>query len=138
MIDYDKLLEELREEKAACQYAYGEMVPAFYTQALRKAIEGIEECRGCAADAHTWAEKISVRFRDGRQPRPVKNSYMFCDTLDMCFFYGGPQHDIPYMTYAGYVTAGSPDITEDKLVEAFNKAGAVLRIMKRLAEEAGE
>lgn len=29
MIDYDKLLEELREEKAACQYAYGEMVPAF-------------------------------------------------------------------------------------------------------------
>ena len=92
----------------------------------------------CAADAHTWAEKISVRFRDGRQPSPVKNSYMFCDTLDMCFFYGGPQHDIPYMTYAGYVTAGSPDITEDKLVEAFNKAGAVLRIMKRLAEEAGE
>ena len=70
----------------------------------------------CAADAHTWAEKISVRFRDGRQPRPVKNSYMFCDTLDMCFFYGGPQHDIPYMTYAGYVTAGSPDITEDKLM----------------------
>ena len=36
----------------------------------------------CAADAHTWAERISVRFRDGRQPRPVKNSYMFCDTLD--------------------------------------------------------
>ena len=91
----------------------------------------------CAADAHTWAERISVRFRDGRQPRPVKNSYMFCDTLDMCFFYGGPQHDIPYMTYAGYVTAGSPDITEGKLVEAFNKAGAVLRIMKRLAKEAG-
>lgn len=60
---------------------------------------------------------------------------MFCDTLDMCFFYGGPQHDIPYMTYAGYVTAGSPDITEDKLMEAFKKAGAVLRIMKRLAEE---
>ncbi|MCB7043029.1 hypothetical protein [Flavonifractor plautii] len=90
----------------------------------------------CAADAHTWAERISVRFRDGRQPRPVKNSYMFCDTLDMCFFYGGPQHDIPYMTYAGYVTEGSPDITEGKLTEAFKKAGTVLRIMKRLAEEA--
>ncbi|OUP68058.1 hypothetical protein B5F10_14765 [Anaerotruncus colihominis] len=42
------------------------------------------------------------------------------------------------VTYAGYVTAGSPDITEGKLVEAFNKAGAVLRIMKRLAKEAGE
>lgn len=51
-------------------------------------------------------------------------------------FYGGPQHDIPYMTYAGYVTEGSPDITEGKLTEAFKKAGTVLRIMKRLAEEA--
>lgn len=58
MIDYDKLLEELREEKAACQYAYGEMVPAFYTQALRKAIEGIEECRGCAAEAARMAKGV--------------------------------------------------------------------------------
>ena len=41
MIDYDKLLEELCEEKAACQYAYGGMVPAFYAQALHKAIEDI-------------------------------------------------------------------------------------------------
>ncbi len=31
MIEYDKLREELEEEKAACQYAYGEMVAAFYT-----------------------------------------------------------------------------------------------------------
>ncbi len=60
---------------------------------------------------------------------------MFCDTLDMCFFYGGPQGNIPYMTYAGYVTAGSPDITEGKLLEAFQKADAVLRAMKRLAGE---
>ena len=89
-----------------------------------------------AADLRTWAERISNRFRDGRQPRPVKNSYMYCDTLDVCFFYGGPSHDTPYMTYAGYVTAGSPDITEGKLSEAFKKAGAVLRAMKRLAEEA--
>lgn len=51
MIDYDKLLEELREEKAACQYAYGGMVPAFYVQALRKAIKDIMECRDCAAEA---------------------------------------------------------------------------------------
>jgi len=56
MIDYDKLLEELREEKAACQYAYGGMVPAFYAQALHKAIEDIEECRDCAAEAKRMAE----------------------------------------------------------------------------------
>lgn len=56
MIDYNKLLEELREEKAACQYAYGDMVPAFYAQALRKAIEDIEKCRDCAAEAKRMAE----------------------------------------------------------------------------------
>lgn len=36
----------------------------------------------------------------------------------------------------GYGKEGSPDITEGKLTEAFKKAGTVLRIMKRLAEEA--
>lgn len=58
MIDYDKLLEELREEKAACQYAYGDMVPAFYAQALRKAIEDIEKCRDCAAEARRMAKEV--------------------------------------------------------------------------------
>lgn len=57
MIDYDKLLEELREEKAACQYAYGEMVPAFYTQALHRAIKDIMECRDCAAEAARMARE---------------------------------------------------------------------------------
>lgn len=41
------------------------------------------------------------------------------------------------MTYAGYVTADSKDITEEKLVEAFRKAGLVLEAMKELAEKAG-
>lgn len=58
MIDYDKLLEELREEKAACQYAYGGMVPAFYAQALRKAIKDIMECRDCAAEAERMAREV--------------------------------------------------------------------------------
>jgi hypothetical protein len=51
VIDYSRLLKELEEEKEACQYAYGGMVPAFYAQALRKAIEDIKECRDCAAEA---------------------------------------------------------------------------------------
>ena len=58
MIDYEQILTELREEKAACQYAYGEMVPAFYTQALRKAIEDIKECRDCAAEAARMAKEV--------------------------------------------------------------------------------
>ncbi len=88
-----------------------------------------------AVDAYTWAEKISARFRNGRRPRPVKNSYMYCDTLDMCFFYGGEHGDMPYMTYAGFVTADSRDITEKKLVNAFEKATFVLKEMRRIAKE---
>lgn len=84
-------------------------------------------------DAQTWAERIAERFRNGRR-LPVKNSYMFCDTLDMCFFYG--ETGTPYMTYAGYVTVSSPDITEGKLLEAFRRARQVLSTMKELAEEA--
>lgn len=61
MIDYDKILSELREEKAACQYAYGEMVPAFYVQALRQAIKDIKECRDCAAEAAQMAENCRHR-----------------------------------------------------------------------------
>ena len=53
----------------------------------------------------------------------------------MSFFFG--ETGTPYMTYAGYVTADSKDITEEKLVEAFRKAGLVLEAMKELAEKAG-
>jgi len=83
-------------------------------------------------EAQTWAERIAVQFKGAGQ-LPVKNSYMYCDKLDMCFFYG-PQ-DTPQMSYAGYVTAASSDITEGKLVEAFRKADTVLQAMKQLAEK---
>lgn len=85
--------------------------------------------------ADTWAEKIAVRFK-GRNSLPVKNSYMYCDTLDMCFCYN--QQGTPIMAYAGYVTVDSPDITEGKLLEAFRRARQVLSTMKELAEEDGE
>ena len=67
------------------------------------------------------------------QQFPVKNSYMFCDTLDMCFFFG--PGDTPKVAYAGHAGADERDITEGKLVEAFRKADTVLRAMKRLAGE---
>ena len=88
-------------------------------------------------EAQTWAEKIAVQFMQAGQQLPVKNSYMFCDTLDMCFFYG--PGDTPEVAYAGHAGADERDITEGKLVEAFRKADAAQRDMKRLAgEEARE
>lgn len=44
---------------AACQYAYGDIVPAFYTQALQKAIHDLEACRDCAEEAARMAEEIN-------------------------------------------------------------------------------
>lgn len=85
--------------------------------------------------ANTWAEKIAVRFK-GNGPLPVKKSYMYCDTLDMCFFYG--PEGIPYMTYSGYATVNSKDITDGTLMEAFRKARQVLGTMRELAEEQEE
>lgn len=58
MIEYEKLLAELEEEKAACQYAYGEMVPVFYAEALRRAIGAIRECRDCEAEATRMAREV--------------------------------------------------------------------------------
>lgn len=59
MINYMRMLKELKEEKAACQYAYGGMVPAFYSQALQKAIQAIEECQDCAAETARMADGIN-------------------------------------------------------------------------------
>ena len=87
------------------------------------------------ADAGTWAEKIACRFRKG-EALPVKNSYMYCDTLDMCFFY--TKDGKPCVTYAGYVTADCKDMTAGRLVRAFIRAGKVLQNMKKLIEGAEE
>lgn len=85
------------------------------------------------SEADTWAEKIADRFRE--QELPVKNSYMFCDTLDMCFFYDTNLKAT--FTYAGYSTVGQPDIMQGKLQKAFSKAKELLLIMDRISKEAG-
>ena len=59
VIDYAKILTELEEERAACQYVYGGMIPAFYTQALHRAIEAVKECQDCAAEAGRMAKEVS-------------------------------------------------------------------------------
>lgn len=51
--------------------------------------------------ADTWAEKIAMRFK-GSNSLPVKNSYMYCDTLDMRFFFwrnGIALHDICWLCH---------------------------------------
>lgn len=87
-------------------------------------------------DAGTWAERIATRFY-GKAGFPVKNSYMFCDSLDMCFFYDKDM--VPTVTYAGYTQFLSKDTIT--LPQAFEKAKDVLNamwhVMKDYEKETG-
>ena len=60
----------------------------------------------------------------------MKNSYMFCDSLDMCFFYDKAM--IPTVTYAGYAQFMSKDTKT--LPRAFEKAKEVLEAMQKVKE----
>ena len=83
-------------------------------------------------DAHTWAEKIAYMYRKpGYRIMPTKGSVMYCETLDMCFFfmYG----KTPAMAYAGYMAAGGSDNAE-KLATAFKKGEELLRFMQEEME----
>lgn len=60
---------------------------------------------------------------------PAKISFMFCDELDMCFFYG--PDGTARCTYSGTAKAGSDDIKHN-LVMAFKTAEQVLEKMQSL------
>ncbi len=82
-------------------------------------------------DCDTWAEKIANTFRRNFK-LPVKNSYMYCDTLDMCFFFL-PESGTACVSYSGYTTANSNDLKKNLKV-AFEKAELVLTIMQEQAD----
>lgn len=88
------------------------------------------------SDVQTWAEKIMWRFFDKKAADteiPVKTSYMYCEHLDMCFFF--TEWGLPCMTYAGYAGLNDSDVAEHKLEQSFRTARRVLETMKRLASE---
>lgn len=82
--------------------------------------------------AATWAEKIAARFKLDREDLVVKNSYMYCDALDMCFFFLNGR--TPAFAYAGYTVVRSAD-ANGGLVKAFAKADEVLRYMAEYQEK---
>lgn len=78
-------------------------------------------------DADTWAERIATGFHV-KSAFPVKNTYMYCDTLDMCFFYD--INMVPTVTYAGYTQYMAKDTIG--LPKAFEKANEVLNAMQEV------
>lgn len=79
--------------------------------------------------ASTEAQKIMMeQFASGKVV-PAKTSFMYCDELDMCFFYSASGKAC--CSYSGITKAGSDDI-EHNIVQAFKSAKAVLDRMQEL------
>ena len=76
----------------------------------------------------THAQKI-MREIVSKDTFPAKISFMFCDELDMCFFFG--PDGTPRCSYSGTAKVGSEDIKHN-IVEAFQKAEQVLEKMRTL------
>lgn len=86
------------------------------------------------SEFYTWAERIAKMFFRNRKGMPVKNSYMYCNALDMCFFF--LEDGTAIYTYAGY--ADKRDATEEKIVNAFRIANKVRTAMEEALAKMGE
>ena len=87
-------------------------------------------------DAVTMAEQIAYRFRTARlrdKSLPVKNSFVFCDTLDMSFFFDAKNRAC--FSFSGYTYSGSDDICQNRLLKAFTKAENIVDYMQELMNE---
>lgn len=77
-----------------------------------------------AAPPTTMAERGMTYF-GGRKNTPRKNSYLYCDSVDACFFYGPT--DAPTVTFTARWTYGAKDL--DRLGEAANLIKTMLHNM---------
>lgn len=80
-------------------------------------------------DAYTWADRIMVG-RFFRKGMPVKRSYLFCESLDVTFFF---LEDKAVFTYAGF--ADQRDLKADALPKAFELAKRMVEEMEKAVEE---
>lgn len=83
-------------------------------------------------DACTMAERLAMIHKESKQPMYVKNSYMYCDTLDCCFWI---HNDKAYVSMSGMWSANSPDLTDDKLMYAVRLCYKVVSEMQKLLDE---
>ena len=83
-------------------------------------------------EAHTEAQKIMMeQFASGKVV-PAKISFMYCDELDMCFFYAA--NGKACCSYSGIAKAGSDDV-EHNIPMAFKTAKTILDRMQELSDK---
>lgn len=86
----------------------------------------------------TMAEHAMTRF-GGKASTPRKNSYLYCDSVDACFFYGPT--GAPTVTFTARWTYGAKDI--DKLGETAELIKTMLynmtveSVLENLAADSG-
>lgn len=78
------------------------------------------------SDMQTRADRIiGIFFRKGM---PIKRSYMWCNSLDMTFFF--LKDGTAVYTYSGY--ADNRDATEEQIIQAFKKANEMRLTMEQV------
>ena len=73
----------------------------------------------------TWADRIMGRWY--RKLMPIKQTFMYCNTLDMNFFF--TEDGRAMFTYAGYCDNGCEC---DSLVNAFKIANEMIKEMQKV------
>ena len=86
----------------------------------------------CNRDAITAAERFANRHRFRGERLPVKNSCMYCENMDICFFFDRCGNAC--FSYAGHTISDAPDLVKHHLERAFAIAEKVVRRMQELAE----
>lgn len=84
------------------------------------------------ADAYTYAERLAVIFKEPRKTLYVKNSYMYCDTLDCTFFINGSR---ACFSMSGVWFYGVSDLEGQKLESTITLAKKVVNRMQELIKE---
>lgn len=84
-----------------------------------------------SAPPSTMAER-AMTWWGGRKNTPRKNSYLYCDSVDACFFY--TVDGTPTVTITARWTCGAKDL--DRMADAAALIKAMLQAMKEQAEKA--
>lgn len=102
-------------------------VPALLADAARLAglDANITDCK-----PQTFAEKMAF----GTKRVHHKNSFLYCDAVDACFFYTESRQ--PVVCFTARWGIGYKDITDQtRILNTFGKINTMLSFMKRLADE---
>lgn len=141
-------LPEVAKEASDAGMTYGKYVGLKYIEEHAQTVQHtLDEksadcirraCEACGVDGHVvwFSDQIKPNSPDqriaaatlNRKNFPAKVSFMYCDGLDMCFFYG--PNGKAYCSYSGLTTAGSDDI-KGNIIKAFETAKKILDYMTK-------